>query len=73
MGMVKDSTPQFIKVIDQLNKNYEFRYNTIKEICEFKYLKNDDDFKEIEDYHLNSLCLELTCLGLSIKKPAFKS
>lgn len=68
MGMVKDSTPQFIKVIDQLNKNYEFRYNTIKEIYEFKYLKNDDDFKEIEDYHLNSLCLELTCLGLSIKK-----
>lgn len=48
------------KIIERLlKKNYEFRYDIIKQRTEFKELNTNNSFKPIDDYFVNTLRREL--------------
>jgi len=64
------STPlksiDLVKVVeDFLQKNYQFRFNCLSEVTEFREMKGSPIYRTVDQRELNSLCIEARINGIN--------
>ncbi|OSZ81142.1 hypothetical protein CAP36_07870 [Chitinophagaceae bacterium IBVUCB2] len=64
--------PHIIKAIEQLNLKYDFRFNVVLDVAEYKSIKSNI-WEDVSDRLIASLHIEFTAKGISISKDMLRS